>query len=166
MTETAGDNSAPEPAATPGNERSTVSSKPADPSPIGLALTSGRRILWNGNPPMFLSWLLVPLRLYAFDPILAITAIVLPAALPANIDQFLARAFELLGITVLKRLYGYDVANAELTSTARTSILDHPTVVVVHPHSDLQSAFVGGISFLCSAIGDVAGILANPKKLS
>jgi hypothetical protein len=53
----------------------------------------------------------------------------------------------------------------DLGKLAKSAII-RPSIIVVHPPSDFQSAFQSVISFLCSAIGDFAGMLTNPKKLS
>ena len=131
----------------------------------GAAFSNGRRALWGGNPPVVLGFILNPLRIYVFDPALTINAILFPLALPSKLDPFFAKSFEFLCLPVLKCLYCIPPEkDPSMSSAARSTILHQPTMVPVKPPSDIQSAFIGSVSFLCSAIGDVAGILTNPKK--
>lgn len=140
---------------------------------VGLSLTASRRVLWQGNPATCVRWFLNPLRLYVFDPMLAIHSVLLPLVLPISLDPVMARIVDALLIPLLKRLYCVQTAAPEenvldggddVARMAKSSILHHPTVVRIERPTDIQSSFIGAVSFIISAIGDVAGILTNPKK--
>jgi hypothetical protein len=132
-------------------------------SPTSVSLTTARRVLWKGHPIKLLSWFLDPLRIYVFDPVLAINSVFMPVILPRSIDPIFALSVDMV-VPILRLLYIQKLEDPnDFVSATRNAIVG-PSVVVVRPPSDFQSAFQGGVSFICSAIGDFAGILTNPKK--
>ncbi|CAB9511778.1 Sn1-specific diacylglycerol lipase [Seminavis robusta] len=144
-------------------------------SPMGKSLTQARRIIWRGDPPMILKPVLLPLRIFLLDPIFNILSRLVPLFLPARIDKILTTILlDYLTIPVLRTLYVHHtpvmnkggVFNEQLARNATRNVILQPTVVAIHPPTDIQSAFQGVVSFICSAIGDIAGIVTNPRKLT
>ncbi|CAJ1947885.1 unnamed protein product [Cylindrotheca closterium] len=154
--------------------RDAASSPRNETSQTGVALTQARRALWRGHPSPVLNPVLDPFRTFVLDPTLAIQSVLLPLLLPRSIDSIFAKGCRNVGIPILKWLYPNTViTNRNNNKNGETSMKDatksaifQPTIVTVRPPSDFQSAFQGAISFVVSAIADVAGILTNPKKLT
>ncbi|KAL3905397.1 MAG: hypothetical protein SGARI_004484 [Bacillariaceae sp.] len=140
-------------AKTNGDDSKAVA-KTQDDLPLSIALTTARRVLWKGHPPKILSWFLDPLRIYVIDPILSIEM--------SHIFSFWVDMY----IPLLKIMYIQKPEDPNDLGVRTRGALVGPSVVAVRPPSDFQSAFQGGISFVCSAIGDVAGMFTNPKKVS
>jgi hypothetical protein len=132
-------------------------------SPTAISLTSARRILWKGHPIKFLGWLLDPLRIYVFDPVFAVNSVLMPVILPRSIDPIFALSVDMF-VPILRLMYIQKPEDPNDFGSATRDAIVRLSVVAVRPPSDFQSAFQGGISFICSAIGDFAGILSNPKK--
>lgn len=136
-------------------------------SKTGVALTQARRALWRGHPSSKLfSFVLEPLRVFILDPTLSIQSVLLPLLLPSAMDSFVAKACQKVGTPILTWLYPISPNSGSSMRAATESAIVQPTIVTVRPPSDFQSAFQGAISFVVSAIGDVAGIMTNPKKLT
>lgn len=134
-------------------------------SPSSVSVTIARRVLWKGNPPKLFGWFLDPLRIYILDPVLAIQSVLIPVILPRPIDTVYAMTIDFCCVPILRILY-LQKARAplsDLSSVTHQAIVG-PSIVAIRPPSNFQSAFQGGVSFVCSAIGDIAGILTNPKK--
>jgi hypothetical protein len=132
-------------------------------SPLNVALTQGRRALWKGNPPALFGWLLNPLRAYMFDPLLAINSVLMPLFIPSRIERSTARLFNATLLPVIGLMYEKKTQRG-VNSAAKHAILDRPSAVPIKPPSDSYSAFMAAVSFTCSAIQDIAGLVTNPKK--
>jgi hypothetical protein len=137
--------------------------KTSKESPSSVSLTVARRVLWRGHPPKLFGWFLDPLRIYVFDPVFAIQSVLMPVILPRPIDPIFALGVDMF-VPVLRILYIEKPKDPNDFGSATRNAIVSPSVVAVRPPSDFQSAFQGGISFICSAIGDFAGIITNPKK--
>lgn len=135
-------------------------------SPLNIALTQGRRALWRGNPPALIGWLMDPLRAYLFDPLLAINSVLMPLFMPARLERSVAKLFYVTLLPVIGVIYESKTEKTErgVNSAAKHAILHQPSVVPIKPPSDSYSAFMAAVSFSCSAIQDVAGLVTNPKK--
>jgi hypothetical protein len=126
--------------------------------------------------PAIVAWALQPLRVFVIDPTLAVQSVFLPLVVPTLINPVVARCVDLITVPVLSILYPVDEGpNKSSSSSSNSSSRDDvtkaavkaiskPSVVAVQPPSYLQSAFQGAVSFVCSAIGDIAGLMSNPKK--
>lgn len=141
----------------------SVQKKTANESPTGVSLTVARRVLWRGHPPKIFGWFLDPLRIYFFDPVLAINCVLMPVILPRPIDPIFSLSVDMF-VPILRILYIQKLDDPNDLASATRNAIVRPSVVSVRPPSDFQSAFQGVVSFICSAIGDFAGILTNPKK--
>jgi hypothetical protein len=136
---------------------------PKDDLPLSVSLMTARRVLWKGHPPKILGWFLDPLRIYVIDPVLSIQSVLLPAILPTQIGHISSFGVDMC-VPLLKVLYIQKLEDPNDLGAATRGAIVGPSVVAVRPPSDFQSAFQGVISFICSAIGDVAGMMTNPKK--
>ncbi|KAL3909374.1 MAG: hypothetical protein SGARI_002627, partial [Bacillariaceae sp.] len=139
--------------------------QPLEDLPLSVSLTTARRVLWKGHPPKVLEWFLDPLRIYMIDPILAINSVMLPVMLPLQIGHICSFGVDMC-VPFIKIFYIQKPEDPNDISSATRGAIVKPSIVAVKPPSDFQSAFQGGISFVCSAVKDVAGILTNPKKFT
>lgn len=157
---------------TPSNVKSKSLKKGDMASSVQVSLTTARRVLWKGQPLKPLAWALNPCRVFVFDPMLAIQVALLPLMVPTSIDPYLAACVDVLGISLLSCLYlqkkeenaAADGSNCDVVRNAAKTAIIQPSVVAVRPPTDFQAAFQGAVSFVTSAIGDVAGLISNPKK--
>jgi hypothetical protein len=157
------------------NEKAEDKSAPPPPPPAPSALRTvllqARRDLWSAQP-RFLAVFLNPIREYIVDPSLAISSILLPALLPPTLDDLLAKLVSHSTLVVIHLLYSHtryqENEDDNMRDAAKNSLLHGSTGqvrVVLKPPTDLESAFQGAVSFAVSAIGDIVGLFANPKKM-
>jgi len=157
-------------------------SKPATSAPrfnLAAVLTQARRDLWSAQPWWPLGFVLRPIRLFVWDPWLAITSILVPPLVPSVVDTALAHVCRYTTLPLIHVLYPKtnmalasessnqsSATTKTMQSTAKNTLLHTtPHVVALEPPSDLQSAFQGSVSFIISAIGDILGAFTNPSKL-
>jgi hypothetical protein len=156
--------------------RSVESDHATAPSPLRTVLTQARTDLWAAHPIVF-TGIFSPLRDFVFDPALAISCVLLPPLLnnAPNLDKLAAMALQYTLFLPIKAMYCHiphkDPATSDrsLRGASRDAILrTGPNVGKVpkyQPPSDLRSAFQGGISFAVSAVGDIVGVMTNPRKM-
>ena len=146
---------------------------------LSNALLRARKDLWDA-PPRWLPVFFSPWREFVLDPCLVISRLLLPLLtrnyLP-RLSYWSAYFVEHVCQPVIKFFFRYPHetyqrggATGEMRETARSSLLSDPTapgtnrVITIDPPSQLESAFLGILSFLVSVIGDIFGALTNPKK--
>ena len=110
------------------------------------------------------------------SPALAISCAILPPLLSnwPTLEKILASILTVLLIPirlVYSRTYSDDTGAAGSSSRVasrcilNTSGPERARMPKYQPPSDLRSAFLGGISFVVSAVGDIVGVLTNPAKV-
>ena len=156
--------------------RSVENDHATAPSPLRTVLTQARSDLWSAHPFIFGS-IFNPLRDFVFDPALAISCVLLPPLLnnAPTIDKLAATTLQYTLFLPIKALYCHvphkdpAITDRSLRGASRDAILhtgpNMGKMPKYQPPSDLRSAFQGGISFAVSAVGDIVGVMTNPKKM-
>lgn len=118
-------------------------------------------------------YVLVPIRGFLLDPILAVSTLLLPsfAQISPMIDSFLAMIVS-LNLKVLSQVYQVDNENVDLRQTARNDLLHNnnkATTVITSfhlPPSDFISSIRGGMAFALSAWADVVSMVMDRQKMN
>lgn len=91
-----------------------------------------------------------------------------------NLDWILSKFLNVLILIPIRMIYCWNDTNnnkegVSLLSQSNEAVkqmrnFNQGSMPRYSPPSDVRSAILGGISFVISAVGDVIGVLTNPKK--
>ncbi|KAL3784452.1 hypothetical protein HJC23_002496 [Cyclotella cryptica] len=153
--------------------RSVESEHIKSPSPLRDTLTRARSDLWRAHP-LFLAFIFEPLRDFVLDPTLALWCVLLPPLLrnSPKTDKCIAKILALLLFLPIKFVYCH-IPHQDDSDTSSVLLQSHEAILRMRttrmpnfrPPSDARSAIQGGISFVVSAMGDIVGVMTNPKKM-